>query len=233
MTYQAEAFKEFFIKGGAKETSATYYSSYLKRIDAALKEDGREGLDEAIAANVDGLRKWAKTTQSPPFDKKPSDPRSVLNKYLAFRNSLGELPEAGDPTDTQTQEPLEPVGLAFTLERDLQTAIRRQISYLEDGLKIVDGGSERHVLTGSIDILAKDNNGVFVVIELKAGDCPKGALEQLLGYAKDIKDEEGVGEVRMCLIAKSFSDRTLAASTFISNLKLIEYDYTVSFRPVE
>lgn len=186
-----------------------------------------------INAELDDLRRWAKTTQTPPFDKKPSDPRSVLNKYLAFKNNLGELPVGGDPSGTETQEPLEPNGLAFSLERDLQIAIRKQIASLESGLQIVDGGSERRVLTGSIDILAKDNNGIFVVIELKAGDCPRGSLEQLLGYAKDIKDEEGVGEVRMYLIAKSFSDRTLAASTFISNLKLVEYDYSVFFRTVE
>lgn len=233
MSFQAEAFKKFFVKGGAKETSATYYASYLKKIDFALNERGSEGLDEAINTNVDDLRKWAKNTHSPPFDEKPSNPRSVLTKYLAFKNSLGELPIGSELSDTQTQEPLEPEGLAFTLERDLQTAIRRQIASLEDGLQIVDGGSERRVLTGYIDILAKDNNGIFVIIELKAGDCPKGSLEQLLGYAKDIKDEEGVDKVRMCLIAKSFSDRTLAASTFICNLKLIEYDYTISFRTVE
>ena len=43
MSYQAQAFKEFFLKGGAKETSAAYYLSFLKKIDSALNESGEAG----------------------------------------------------------------------------------------------------------------------------------------------------------------------------------------------
>ncbi|HEY4994932.1 MAG TPA: hypothetical protein VII21_01410, partial [Aestuariivirga sp.] len=60
----------------------------------------------------------------------------------------------------------------------------------------------------------------------------KGALEQLMGYANDIRIEEEVEKVRLVLIAKSFSDRIVGAATFVPNLQLVTYDYTLSFRAV-
>ena len=55
------------------------------------------------------------------------------------------------------------------LERDLQAALRYSIEQLELGLDIIDGGTERSVAAGFIDITAKEPDGTVVVIELKAG----------------------------------------------------------------
>jgi len=232
MSYAAEEFRTFFVRTGAKETSATYYLSYLKKIDQALRESERGGIDEAIKTNLIELKNWAKTTHAAPFDQKPSNPRSVLNKYLMFKESLGEVELEKPDSEFEEDNPLEPTGQAFHLERDMQAAVRRQIESLEPGLKIVDDNFERRVSTGEIDITAKDKDGGFVIIELKAGDCPKGALEQLMGYANDIRIEEEVEKVRLVLIAKSFSDRIVGAATFVPNLQLVTYDYTLSFRAV-
>ena len=233
MTYLVDGFRKYFLGQGHQETSGIYYNSYLKKIDIALNDAGKIGLDEVIAVDLDWLRKWSKTTSTTPFDKKPSNPRSVLTKYLLFRESLGGLELEKEDSELQEQIPLEPTGQAFHLERDMQAAVRRQIENIEAGLRIVDGNFERRVPTGEIDITAKDKDDKFVVIELKAGDCPKGALEQLLGYANDLRLEESVEEVRLFLIAKSFSDRIVGAATFIPNLRLISYDYTLSFRVME
>ena len=51
----------------------------------------------------------------------------------------------------------------------MQKALRANIQQLELGLEIVDGGAERTVDAGRIDITAEDTNGRLVVIELKAG----------------------------------------------------------------
>ena len=55
----------------------------------------------------------------------------------------------------------------FRLERDLQRALRNNISQLEPGLKVVDGGTERTVEAGRIDVIAEDTQGKLVVIESK------------------------------------------------------------------
>lgn len=71
--------------------------------------------------------------------------------------------------------------------------------------------AERAVATGKIDITARDANGHFVVIELKAGPCPHGALEQVLAYSADLEDETGT-PCRVVLVASQFSDRPRAAA---------------------
>ena len=233
MSYLKSDFNKYALGHGLKENSLNNYNVNLKKIDLALIDVGKLGLDEVIGTDLDWLRNWAKSTPSAPFDKKPSDPRSILNKYLMFRESTGDLKLVSEDSVLVEQIPLEPTGQAFHLERDMQAAVRRQIESIEAGLRIVDGNFERRVPTGEIDITAKDKNDKFVVIELKAGDCPKGALEQLLGYANDLRLEESVEEVRLFLIAKSCSDRIVGAATFIPNLRLISYDYTLSFRVVE
>lgn len=229
MSYKSDEFKKYYVGKGLLANGANYYDSFLKKIDYALESIGRKGLDEAIETDLDELRRWAITTTMPPFDKRPSNPRSVINKYLQFRFEVVDAEEESDFANPEELKTLEPIGQAFQLEKDMQTAVRRQIGILESGLRIVDGGLERTVTTGRIDIVAQDDQDCFVVIELKAGSCPRGALEQVLGYAKDIKDEEAGANVRMILIAKSFPDRILAAADFIPSLKLVIYDFSLTF----
>jgi RecB family endonuclease NucS len=58
-------------------------------------------------------------------------------------------------------------------ESELKSLLRRQLERVEPGLVEADGGRERAVATGKIDITAKDANGNFVVIELKVGRCSR------------------------------------------------------------
>ncbi|MCY3656287.1 MAG: endonuclease NucS [Chloroflexi bacterium] len=71
--------------------------------------------------------------------------------------------------DASAQDDETAADLKFGLERDLQHALRSNIEQLESGLKIVDGGKERVVEAGKIDVTARDADGRLVVIELKAG----------------------------------------------------------------
>ena len=198
MTYQIDAFREYFIQRvGAKESTYYTYNSYLQRIDRLLG-----GLDEAL--RKDGSEKvleWARSTNDPPFDLYPSHAKSVLKRYVQF------LIDAETPTPSELIEEdgdddeLEPSGLAFKLEKEMQAAVRKQLTNLEADLVESDNGSERRVATGKIDIVARDKGGNLVAIELKAGLCPAGALEQALGYAEALSEEENGAKVRAILIA--------------------------------
>ncbi len=233
MSFLESQFRNSFLAEGLKESSCNSYLVNLRKIDSALREQDRHGLDEAIAQDASWLTRWAVSETGPPFDKEASNRRSALTKYLLFRMSSDDF-SSGRPEKSTTNEiPLEPTGQAFHLERDMQQAVRRQIENLEAGLRIVDNHIERRVNSGEIDIVAKDSNDKFVVVELKAGDCPKGALEQLMAYASDIGKEEGTDLVRMILIARSFSDRIVGAASLVPNLKLVTYDFSLKFNSLE
>jgi hypothetical protein len=227
MTYKAYDFKEYAGRLGFGQGTINTYNSYLTRTDRALG-----GLDEAVEQRGhSALLEWARTTSEAPFDTQPSSARSVLKKYLQF------LIDDQIPTDEIVQEAqdeangLEPTGVAFRLEREMQAAVRAQLVNLEQGLVVADGGQERHVATGNIDIVARDATGKLVAIELKAGNCPAGALEQVLGYADSLGEETGES-VRAILIASDFSDRLRAAARRTVDLRLVTYQFSLSFRDI-
>jgi len=183
---RTDAFKDYMrsVSGFGGATQASYIS-ILNRADRLLKEEGLEGADEFLSKEGSySLSNWAKNL-SEERDSRPSDIRSVVKKYIEFHNN-------------DNDEPLEVLSIAassepqvsvFNLEKDMQAAARRQLHQLEAGLAEADGGREQSVSTGRIDILARDEKGHHVVIELKAGRCPKGAIEQVLGYAHALKSE--------------------------------------------
>ena len=131
--------------------------------------------------------------------------------------------------DTDIEDPFDEA--RFRLERDLQRVLRSNIQQLEDGLKIVDGGSERRVETGRIDITAEDSEGCLVVIELKAGRANLPAIGQLLSYMGSEISEQ-YSAVRGILIASEFDPRLVVASRAVSNITLMSYSYQFSFREI-
>jgi RecB family endonuclease NucS len=116
----------------------------------------------------------------------------------------------------------------FKIEKEMQAAIRRDLGAIETALAAVDDGIEVTTATGRVDILARDATGILTAIELKAGPCPSGALEQVLGYAQALSDERNE-EVRAILIAGSFNDRQKAASKRAVGLVLKTYTYQMSY----
>lgn len=94
------------------------------------------------------------------------------------------------------EEVVDAADLKFGLERDMQDALRRNIEQLDPGLRIIDGGTERRVEAGFIDILAEDEEGSLVVIELKSGEAPEGAVTQVLSYIGSLQAIEGDRRVR-------------------------------------
>lgn len=122
-------------------------------------------------------------------------------------------------------------GRLFRYERELQDAIRRQLTQVEPGLVEADGGRERLVATGKIDIVALDLAGRFVVIELKVGPCPHGALEQVLAYSTDLEAETGM-PCRAILVASQFSDRIRAAAKRARDISLVTYELQLGLAEV-
>jgi RecB family endonuclease NucS len=110
----------------------------------------------------------------------------------------------------------------FAYEKELKSTLRRQLERVEPGLVEADGRRERIVATGKIDITAHDKDGNFVVIELKVGPCPNGALEQVMAYSTDLETETGM-PCRAVLVASQFSDRLRAAAKRARDVYLVTY----------
>jgi hypothetical protein len=153
--------------------------------------------------------------------------KSAVQKYARFRQDV-EL-EAARPTARQVETiDREELDRVFTLEADLQRALRGAIDQLEGGLVIIDGGTERSVPSGRIDILARDPAGAKVVIELKAVKAPRDAVGQVLAYMGDVQAEGG-GSVRGILVAPEFDDRAVSAASVVPALQLFTYSFLFSF----
>jgi|SRR5438094_4713261 len=115
----------------------------------------------------------------------------------------------------------------FSIERDLQNALRKHIEQLEQGLTITDGGKEKVVESGRIDITAEDKKGAAVVIELKAGEADHHAIGQVLAYMGDLTTNTNV--TRGILVAGAFSQKAIAAARVVKNLQLRKYGFNFTF----
>lgn len=171
-----------------------------------------------------------------------SSMRTHLNYYKRFleqRSTLDAVSEAvraapalvAAATLASVENDAEPVEAVLSLERDLNAALRQNIGQLGQGYEIIDGGKERSVASGRIDILAKDGEERLVVIELKAVKAPRDAVAQVLAYMGDIQSESG-GEVHGLLIAPDFDPRAIAAARMVPTLHLKRFKFQFSFETV-
>ena len=115
----------------------------------------------------------------------------------------------------------------------MQAALRKAISELEDGLVIIDNGSERRVESGFIDITARDMAGAIVVIELKAGPAGPRAVAQILSYMGDVTMDDPDSKVRGILVASDFDRKAKAAARVVPSLALHAYKVRFQFSIVD
>jgi Endonuclease NucS C-terminal domain len=172
----------------------------------------------------------------PAFDSIADEQKTVDEED--YRVLLGDLlrrgqrySDLGSARNIQQSSEIEEVEKAiettFGLERDLQAALRSNMEQLEPGLRITDGGKERSVESGRIDITAEDIDGATVVIELKAGEADRDAIGQILSYMGDLS--QAGKPLRGILVAGSFSLRAVSASRAVKNLRLKKYSFRFSF----
>lgn len=126
------------------------------------------------------------------------------------------------------EEAEEAAELTFSLERDLQAALRANIAQLEPGLSVSDAGRETTTEVGRIDITAKDSSGYIVVIELKAGTASPSTVAQILAYMGALAGSNS-SPVRGILVAADFHPRVILAAKAVANLQLVRYTFQFTF----
>ena len=212
-----EGFKAWLEQRGLKKNSVSNALSDAQRV-----ENHHGDLDQLYTANrLTDAAIGTLVAEIPDLaPKNRSSYRTAVRRYREYREQTGTV--GRDEDDGRAR--------LIGLERDLQAALRDYIEHLESGLHVTDGGEERSVASGFIDITAKDRDGKVVVIELKAGTARREAIGQVLSYMGDVAQEESA-EVRGILVAGEFDDKARAAARVVPALSLRRYRVKFEFSP--
>lgn len=147
--------------------------------------------------------------------------------------------EHGLVEDDEEEESTAPIGSTeFLLERDLQLYLARHLDRIEPGLKLyeddttsgleVDAGGRR------IDILATDQDGGLVVLELKVSRGYDRVIGQLLRYVNWVRQNiaEPGQKVRGLIVCRTMSQDLRLACASIPDIELFEYQLSVTVSQV-
>ena len=115
---------------------------------------------------------------------------------------------------------------ALITEKDLENYLKGHLYKIEEGLEFIS--SQEAIKDGVIDILAKDKNQTYVLIELKIVPDDSRVVWQSLYYPKEFKIEKTLDNVRMIVVSPKLNESILTVLKDFENIEYFEYDITVS-----
>lgn len=127
-------------------------------------------------------------------------------------------------------------GTSFGTEAHLRDYLARNLELIEPGLELFvddsgNDGVEYPTPIGRIDILAIDDSGGFVVIELKVSRGTDSAAGQVMRYKNWVKMNLGEHKrVRGIIIAQHISKKLLYAIAGDEDISAREYDISLNLR---
>jgi hypothetical protein len=147
----------------------------------------------------------------------------------------------GEPSDEETALDAE-AQFEFALESHLRDFIARNLGTIPVAKKKLTlfldqskrTGIEYPTDVGFIDILAVDEDGNFVVFELKLSRGPDKAMGQLLRYMGWVKRTlAGQREVHGVIVAKDIDEKLRYACLPVPNVSLLEYAVDFKLHPAD
>ena len=115
-------------------------------------------------------------------------------------------------------------------EEDIEVYVIGHLSLIEDGLTYVD--RQVAIQNGRIDILARDRNNNYVIIELKIVE-DKELIWQAIYYPKRFQQERKCIGVRMLTLCPSYSKHIIEALELVPDVEIFRYIPTVSNGKIE
>lgn len=165
---------------------------------------------------------------------KKGESRARFFENLAKRSSSDEEGITTEEEDELIEEDNE-----FAYENDLQNYLIKNLGVIEKGLRLYEGeggqsGVEFYVPGTSrrIDILAVDQNGLYVVIELKVSRGYERVVGQTLFYQSSIRTYFQQERVRAIIVAREISPELKAATQFLADFELFEYQLSLTLTKV-
>lgn len=103
------------------------------------------------------------------------------------------------------------------IERGVEDFYERNIEFLEDGLTVIR--RQYPTTIGPIDLLCRDSQGQYVVVEIKAHEAGDSAFGQVLRYMGWVHHHlpHGQDNVRGIILAREFGDRAHYARIGLAN----------------
>jgi len=148
-----------------------------------------------------------------------------------------ENAEREDGVDIDHEGPEEAEDLRFALEEHLRDFLAKNLERIEKGLRLYQEndvtGIEFSIGDGRIDLLAIDESGKYVVIELKASQGRNKTLGQLLYYMGLIDQHLGNGPCRGMIIAGEITPDLIVAASRVQGVTLGQYKMTFVIEPVK
>lgn len=236
------AFKEWLAANYAPNSANTHYSC-AKRVEEAYGDlddhYGQDELAEVVASLAYSTADAAAGKTNPSkltiggslYDRLPGF-KSAARRYARFRDQDQKLASETVIELAAATIAEKKAGKTFELESHLQVALRGEIEQLEPGLSVIDGGFERSVASGEIDILAWDAAGALVAVELKRDLARRDTIGQILGYMGDLMAEEPGQQVRGIIVADDFDKSCKGAVRALPMLALKRYRFLFSFDAV-
>jgi endonuclease len=183
------------------------------------------GYDLFYKLGPDQFRLWAPDGDPPPLYKDDIEKQELGG---------GESVTAGDQ---ETDEPGVEAAREFAFERDLRNYLARNLGLIEPGLRLYEEegitGVEFDAGGRFIDILAVDEDGRYVVIELKVSRGYDRVVGQLLRYMTWVEQNmETSHPVRGVIVANEITADLKLACSRIPDIRLIEYEIAFKLRPI-
>jgi len=149
--------------------------------------------------------------------------------------SLAATSETQPNTEVEVPPPPPPAAELELRERDLQKILSRNLDRIEKGLAPdPDYQLEEYICdVGRMDLLCKDAQGNWVVIELKADWALDDAIGQILGYMSWVRDTLPNGlTVRGIIICKNTTGRAKAAIKLFPSLSIKRFTLDCSISEI-
>ena len=221
-------------RGDLKPRSVDTYLADANRVDAAYGDLDEQYAEDQLAGLLELLTQEARQGFSSKMQidgdakRALASYKTAVNRYREYRHTQdgAGLGGAAAPPEREDRR-------LVGLERDMQSALRGAIEQLEPGLVVTDGGAERSVASGFIDITASDGNGATVVIELKTGTAKRDAIGQVLSYMGDVAADEPNRPIRGILVAGDFDSKARAAARMVPSLSLRRYSVAFEFESAD
>lgn len=126
--------------------------------------------------------------------------------------------------------------LLVGVEAQLRDYLAKNLNKIEQGLTfwISDPPSVEYTIEGRrIDILARDRDGIPVVVELKKSKAYDRVVGQGLLYQALVRKQFATNRVRVVLIASEISEELRLATSQQADFKLFEYELTMQLNAVQ
>ena len=161
------------------------------------------------------------------------DGERLIRRYLKIKQQYNDFLASGQPPLSKDEQELESEQ-EFAYESDLRDFLARNLKVIEPGLTLYEDergdGIEYPVAAGGrIDVLAKDQGGRLVVIELMVSRGRNPAVGQLLYYMGWVDTNlPASGKSRGIIVAKEVSDDLCLACQRVPDVSLYKYALSVA-----